>query len=120
MTGKSGSESDLLARRVRAAPFAQRLENGPEAAALAGKVVLQPRRVLAVEAPLDHAGCLQILQARRQRVRRDRGERLLEVLKAARALEEQGPQDKDRPPLPDHLEGARDRAPALCVGPRHA
>ncbi len=56
---------------------------------------------------------LQRLEARRKRVGRRAYERVLQILEALRALEQQIAQDKKRPALADQVERARDRAPGL-------
>src|SRR5262245_41504595 len=66
--------------------------------------------MLLVEAPRENPGVLELLEPRRQRVRADAAERLFEVAKFARPLQEQVAQDQDGPAVTDDVERARDRA----------
>src|SRR5262249_8114367 len=68
---------------VLLAPVEPRLENRAQRASLVGQHVVGARRMLGVKPPLDDAVLLERLQPRRQRVRADAYERLLEILEAA-------------------------------------
>src|SRR2546425_10411701 len=99
--------------RVALAPLAHCRNDRTHALAAVGQLVLEPGRMLAVEAPRDQSLLLQRLEARGKRVGRHAGERVLQILEALRALDQQIAQDENRPALADQVERARDRAPGL-------
>src|SRR5262245_13056181 len=105
--------------KVTLPPVAQRPYDRAEALALLREVVLEPGGVLAVEAARDQAVRLHVLEARRERVRRYAGQRLLEVLEPPRPVAEEIPQHQDRPALADEVERAGDRAALLLIRPSH-
>src|SRR5215831_2848868 len=109
------------ARRLQVTlpPIAQRSYDRAEALALLGEVVLEPRGVFAVEAARDQAVRFHVLEARRERIRRNAGQRLLEVLEPPRPVQEEVPQHQDRPALADEVERAGDRAALLSIRPSH-
>ena len=74
-----------------AAPLQQRSQDRTERAALRRQQVFGARRMLLVEAALDHAGLLEPLQPGRERVGADPVERALEILETSRPLEEEVP-----------------------------
>src|SRR5216117_1156278 len=99
--------------RVAFAPLAHCRNDRTHALAAIGELVLEPGRMLAVQAPRDQPLFLQCLEASGKRVGRRAGERVLQVLEALRALQQQIAQDEKRPALADQVERARDRAPGL-------
>src|SRR5258708_6175487 len=70
---------------VALAPGAQGLHDWPELASLRREHVFSAWGVLRVKAPLDDAGFFQSLEARRERIRADPRQRVLEILKFARS-----------------------------------
>ena len=95
-------------RGVAVAPLHQRDDRRPQVQALLGQAVLVARRVLLVEAPLEHALLEQPREARLQHVARD-AEVGLDLVEAAQAQQHVA-HDQQRPALADHLERAGDAA----------
>ena len=93
-------------RRPPRAPLAQRLHHGSELATGGGERILRSRRMIGIEPSFDEPVLLELLQARRQRVRTRADERFLKILESARTVEKQVAQHEDRPPIPDDVERA--------------
>jgi NAD(P)-dependent dehydrogenase (short-subunit alcohol dehydrogenase family) len=93
---------------VALAPFAQAAQHREQVLARAGQLVLVPRRVVAVPAPLDDPGLLQLAQSQRQGLPR-RARVDLDVLEAVHAKADLA-QDEQAPPLADDVQRVRDRA----------
>ena len=118
--GKRRSSRGAPQLQVTLPPVAQHPYDRAEALALLREVVLEPGGVFAVEAARDQAVRLHVFEARRERVRRDAGQRFLEVLESPRPVQEEITQHQDRPALADEVERAGDRAALLLIRPSHA
>src|SRR5216117_2344576 len=102
---------------VSRAPRRQRADHDAQLPSLVGQCVLGPRGMLRVEPARDQPVLLHQLEAPGQQGGRDAGQGGMEVLIAARALE-QVAHDQERPPLAHQLQRLRHRT-ALPVPLRH-
>jgi hypothetical protein len=91
-------------------PLEESFEHRAELLARRRQEILGAWRMLLVEATLDDACVLELLQPCRQRVWADAGQTVLEILKLARAEAVEVANDEDGPALADELERSGDRA----------
>src|SRR5215831_11350676 len=95
--------STSTSARMLFAPGSQRPQHRSQLAALVGEQIFGAWRVLLVESPLDEAGLLQDLEARRESVGADAREREFEIEEFTLAFEQQVADDQDRPAIADDL-----------------
>src|SRR5262249_22028307 len=99
------------------APASQGADDRAELLALFAEDVLSPRWVIGVKTSLDQSVLLHQLELLRQHVRRNAGERILQVLEAAWSTQ-QIADDQQGPALADQLERFGNRT-SLSIQPGH-